>query len=252
MIDAATKRLLRDLADRYETASFLEGDPSRFMHGVEGGANREATAFVASSLSFGSRRQFLPKIAWIIDRAGGDVDSWIRGGGYGRDFASGSTRCFYRFFTEGTMRAFFDAYRRLMDEHGSLGEYVREVAGGDAGAAVDAICRWFAGRGACAVVPKDAHSACKRVCMFLRWMARDGSPVDLGLWSGFIDKRTLLIPLDTHVMQEARRLGLISCQGASMSAARRLTAALAEVFPDDPCRGDFALFGLGVDDEAHI
>jgi hypothetical protein len=31
-----------------------------------------------------------------------------------------------------------------------------------------------------------------------------------------------------------------------MSAARRLTAALAEVFPDDPLKGDFALFGYGV------
>jgi hypothetical protein len=31
-----------------------------------------------------------------------------------------------------------------------------------------------------------------------------------------------------------------------MSAARRLTAALAEVFPGDPLRGDFALFGYGV------
>jgi len=31
-----------------------------------------------------------------------------------------------------------------------------------------------------------------------------------------------------------------------MSAARRLSATLAEVFPDDPLRGDFALFGYGV------
>ena len=33
---------------------------------------------------------------------------------------------------------------------------------------------------------------------------------------------------------------------ASMSAARRLAATLAEVFPDEPLRGDFALFGYGV------
>ena len=89
-------------------------------------------------------------------------------------------------------------------------------------------------------------SACKRVCMFLRWMVRDGSPVDLGLWSGFIDKRTLIIPMDTHVLQEANRLGLINAKTASMSVARRLSARLAEIFPDDPMKGDFALFGYGV------
>ena len=51
---------LAEYAARYETAKFLEGDPSWFMHQVDGRANQEATAFVASALSFGSRRQFMP------------------------------------------------------------------------------------------------------------------------------------------------------------------------------------------------
>ena len=41
-------------------------------------------------------------------------------------------------------------------------------------------------------------------------------------------------------------LGLLTSRCASMNAARRLTSAMAEVFPDDPLRGDFALFGYGV------
>ena len=80
--------------------------------------------------------------------------------------------------------------------------------------------------------------------MFLRWMVRDGSPVDLGLWP-FIDKKSLIIPMDTHVLQEACKLGLIKSRTASMSAALRLSKALADVFPDDPMKGDFALFGYG-------
>ena len=92
----------------------------------------------------------------------------------------------------------------------------------------------------------QSNSPLKRWNMFLRWMVRDGSPVDLGLWSGFIDKRTLVIPMDTHVLQEACRLGLLESKTASMSAARKLTARLALIFPDDPLKGDFALFGYGV------
>ena len=242
-----TRRLLREYADRYETSAFSNGDPSQFLRSVAGNLNREATAFVASSLSFGSRPQFLPKIRGLIDLAGGDMDRWIREGLFARDFRADDKSCFYRFFTRGTMHRFFAAYRRLMVEHGSLGEYVRLEANGDGGAAVAAICRWFAEHDGGGVVPQDAKSACKRVCMFLRWMVRSGSPVDLGLWAGFIDRRTLLVPLDTHVVQEAIALGLLSSPCASMCAARRLTAALAEAFPDDPCRGDFALFGYGVD-----
>ena len=247
IMDAKTKDTLRRYARRYETASFINGDPSWFMHQVEGAANQEATAFVASALSFGSRAQFLPKIQWLLDRAGGNLDRWIRTGAFEKDLRPDDERCFYRFFTCATMNAFFRAYKGIMDEHGSLGKFVESRCGGDAVKAVAAICSRFCEGGSCGVVPQDHHSACKRVCMFLRWMVRTGSPVDLGLWSGFIDRKTLVVPLDTHVLQEAKKLGLVRSSTASMSAARRLTSALAEAFPDDPARGDFALFGYGVD-----
>ena len=248
MIDTETRELLLRLAERYETPQFIHGDPSWWMHQVEGPLNQEATAFVASVLSYGSRQQFMPKIGHLLDLAGGDMDRWLRSGAYAEAFAEGDTACFYRLYSRGTMRSFFDAYSRLMHEYGSLGGYVGAT---DGLGAVEAICNWFSAHGVSVVVPKDATSACKRVCMFLRWMVRSGSPVDLGLWSQRIDRRTLIMPLDTHVVSEAMKLGLLSSRCASMSAARRLTAALAEVFPDDPLRGDFALFGYGVDKLTH-
>ena len=82
--------------------------------------------------------------------------------------------------------------------------------------------------------------------MFLRWMVRSGSPVDLGLWADCIDRRTLIMPLDTHVLAEAQRLRLLTCNSATMSTARRLTQQMLEIFPDDPLKGDFALYGYGV------
>ena len=84
--------------------------------------------------------------------------------------------------------------------------------------------------------------------MFLRWMVRDNSAVDLGLWSE-IDKRTLIIPMDTHVMQQAVILGLLNNKTASMKAAQKLSSKMAEFFPDDPIKGDFALFGYGVNNK---
>ena len=247
MMDDKTRQLLRTLADRYETAGFIDGDPSWFMHQVDGDGNREATAFVASCLSYGSRTQFMPRIQWLLDRAGGNMDGWVRSGAFECDVRPGDSQCFYRLYTVGQMHSLLSRYRQMLAEYGTMGEYVRRHAAGDGLSAVDALTRWFGGQDASGIVPKDTQSACKRVCMFLRWMVRDGSPVDLGLWADFIDRRTLIIPLDTHVVQEARRLGLLRSASASMAAARRLTSALAEVFPDDPVRGDFALFGYGVD-----
>ena len=238
---------LRELADRYETREFLECDPSRFMHEVEGRANQEAAAFIASSLSFGSRAQFMPRIRHLVHEcAKRDVDAWVRTGAFERDMPCACADCFYRFYKVADINQFLKTYRRLMLEAGSLGDFVRAQSNADGARAVAAICSYF-GASSGGIIPKDAKSACKRLCMFLRWMVRRDSPVDIGIWADFIDRRTLVMPLDTHVLHQSQNLGLLKSNAASFSAAKRLTAKLAETFPDDPLRGDFALFGLGIE-----
>lgn len=240
--------LLTEYAARYETADFLYGDPSWFMHQVNGDANKEVTAFIASCLSYGSRKQFMPKIQQIVDFADGDVYSWVLSGDYENDIKDDNGTCFYRLYTQHTIRALLDALRQMLQEYGTIGQFVRRNAT-DGLSAVKALTAFFAAHGIETIIPKNATSACKRVCMFLRWMVRSGSPVDLGLWADSIDRRTLIMPMDTHVLQEGNRLGLISNKTASMSVAVRLTNRLAKVFPDDPLKGDFALFGYGVNQD---
>ena len=245
-----TIELLRKYAAKYETADFFSRDPSLFMRRLgsrESAANREATAFLSSCLSFGSIDQFLPKIQSLIDLARGNVHAWIGKAAFGRDIPDDPKRRFYRFITYANLNAFFRTYSRVIREHGTLGGLVKSRSDGTAITAVRTICAAFADSGAAYLVPKDATSACKRVCLFLRWMARSGSPVDIGLWSDFIDRRTLIMPLDTHVLDEARRLGLISGKQTSMRTAVKLTAEMAKAFPDDPLKGDFALFGHGLE-----
>lgn len=92
--------------------------------------------------------------------------------------------------------------------------------------------------------PKDKKSACKRLNMLLRWMARQDSPVDLGLWD--IDPSKLIIPVDTHVHRMALDLGLTKRRQADMKTALEITDAMREIWPEDPAKGDFALFGYGI------
>ena len=97
----------------------------------------------------------------------------------------------------------------------------------------------------CAFLEVSAKSPQKKLNMLLRGMIRKESEVDFGIWKSF-DHRDLLIPLDTHVCRGAYLLGLTDTETFSLKNARNITEALAEVFPDDPCLGDFALFGSGV------
>ena len=248
-MDEATKSMLREMADRYETADFIEGDPSWFMHQVSGRENQETIAFIASVLSYGRRDLFLPKIQRFLSWSRNQPFEWVRGGGYSKEIPA-DTRSFYRLYNNRMMVALLDGLRDMLQRYGSIGGFVEQKSTSrQAVEALEALSQFFYDRGIKGMVPSPHSSVAKRPCMFLRWMVRDGSPVDLGLWTDFIDKRSLFIPMDTHVLQEARNIGLVSGKTASWNTVVGLTDALKEVFPDDPARGDFALFGYGVNKE---
>jgi len=83
----------------------------------------------------------------------------------------------------------------------------------------------------------------KRYLMFLRWMVRSDE-IDLGLWSK-IDKKDLLMPLDTHTFKVSQKLGLLKRKTYDMKAVLELTETLKKFDSFDPIKYDFALYRLG-------
>lgn len=246
------RRKLLSLANKYEVPDFLNGDPSWFMHQVIGERNQETIAFIASCLSYGSRNVFMPRIQYLLDCSRNEPYEWIKSGKYKLDIPNDDT-CFYRLYTNAMMYALFNALQAMYEVYGDMKNFIRCHTGHnddnyqlEAIEAIEAICHYFQEQEAVRIVPKNASSSCKRVCMFLRWMVRTDSPVDLGIWSDLIRLRSLIMPLDTHVIQQSLQLGLITSKTTSMSVARKLTDKLLEIFPDDPLKADFALFGYGV------
>jgi len=91
----------------------------------------------------------------------------------------------------------------------------------------------------------DLKAANKKIHLLRRWMVRDDGIVDLGLWKN-TSPADLIIPLDVHVHRTASMLGITSRKSTDLSTALEITSFLKEIFPTDPCRGDFALFGYGI------
>lgn len=89
------------------------------------------------------------------------------------------------------------------------------------------------------------QTALKRVNMALRWLVRDDGIVDMGVWKS-IPKSKLYIPLDVHVGNTARDLGLLTRKQDDRKAVEELTGVLREYRPEDPAYYDYALFGIGV------
>jgi uncharacterized protein (TIGR02757 family) len=88
-------------------------------------------------------------------------------------------------------------------------------------------------------------SACKRLCMYLRWMVRPDDGIDLGLWKG-IPPAKLVIPVDAHIQRICRFLGFTTRRQADWRMAREITARLRELDPADPVKYDFSLCHLGI------
>ncbi len=277
MISEDLKNKLRVLANKYEVSSFCDADPSQFLRWYEPDKGRgtvadvEAASFIAAMLAFGNRKQFIPKITEVLqtaDRSLGSVSEWLRADAFKKYFPKGEKK-FYRFYSYDDMQVFFGELADILKSFDSLGAFFEtQYKEGEVSPCARTSLRSTPSNGGhprnapvvptlsdlissafpkSSIVPKGRTSANKRVHMFLRWMVRQNSPVDLGLWK-WADPASLLIPLDTHVMQEAVKLGLIPpAASPSRKTAELLTSTLSEVFHGDPCRGDFALFGLGVD-----
>lgn len=241
---------LKRWAEQYETAEFIQSDPVQIPHRYDSRVNIEISAFVTAWIAWGNRKQIIKK-ADFIDREifKGEPYHYIVGNTVERgnrpewEQYKGSTDCLYRTFTFGD---FHDLCARLYDVYTSAENMEAAIKKAHETNGETALATLQSLFGSVNGIPDfETQSACKRLCLFLRWMCRKGSPVDFGLWD-VCDPRNLIIPLDTHVHKQAIRLGLTKRRTPDLRTAIEITDRFAEVFPDDPAKGDFSLFGYGV------
>lgn len=249
MIDKNLAEKIRFLARKYETADFLTKDPSQFMHRFSDVQNQEAVAFISANLAFGRREQILSHVEAILDAAGSSPVSWILSENY-KDFfhfdsQSELKKSFYRMYTNQDMILFFDGLKKIFESEETAGEFFRKKWEKSSEKYLHFVIEDAFDK-KCSLVPHTKDSAAKKINMMLRWLVRSSSPVDLGLWTWY-DKKNLLMPLDVHVMNQANELGLIKSKSANLKTAVCLTEKMKEIFPDDPVRADFALFGYDVE-----
>lgn len=241
---------LKRWTEQYETADFINADPVQIPHRYDSRVNIEISAFVTAWIAWGNRKQIIKK-ADFIDRGifKGEPYHYIVGNTVERgnrpewEQYKGSTDCLYRTFTFGD---FHDLCARLYDVYTSAENMEAAIKKAHETNGETALATLQSLFGSVNGIPDfETQSTCKRLCLFLRWMCRKGSPVDFGLWD-VCDPRNLIIPLDTHVHKQAIRLGLTKRRTPDLRTAIEITDRFAEVFPDDPAKGDFSLFGYGV------
>ncbi|MBQ1694304.1 MAG: DUF2400 domain-containing protein [Bacteroidales bacterium] len=226
-MDALLKDRLRQWADTYNNPEYFREDPIAFPREFAsrgaGLKDIEIAAVFAAHFAWGRRSMIVRDCNRLFDEMEWRPYDYVMKGCWRCDAAS--------------------AHRTVRwSEVASICARLKEYYSG-----YDSLERLDAGQIRTGVYgqKEDPKAANKKINMMRRWMVRRDGKVDLGLWKD-TDPATLVIPLDVHVYQEAEALGLTDRRQKDLRTAVQITDAFREIWPADPCLGDFALFGYGI------
>ena len=230
-MDEALKETLTGWAEEYNDPKYFQEDPiifpTRFAQMYISGeaclADVEISALLSAHLAWGRRQMIVRDCERMFCEMGWKPYDYVMGGDYRDENAS-----MHRTIKWSDFAAVCGRLKNIYGTRDSLeGLTDTEIR-----------CMIFGQK-------EDRKAPNKKISMMRRWMTRDDGKVDLGVWKKS-DKKSLILPLDVHVYGQATALGLTARRQKDIVTAIEITDAFREIWPDDPCMGDFALFGYGV------
>ena len=233
-MDQSLKETLIGWAHEYNDPKYFQEDPIIFpthfakkhMDGESSVADVEIAALLSSHLAWGRRAMIVRDCDRMFEEMCWRPYDYVMNGEYRNEDVS-----LHRTIKWSQFAQICENLRNIYGERDSL-EGLTDT---------DIRCRIFGQK-------EDRKAPNKKISMMRRWMVRDDGKVDLGLWKAS-DKKKLILPLDVHVYEQATALGLTSRRQKDIVTAREITDAFREIWPEDPCMGDFALFGYGVNNK---
>lgn len=250
--------LMRETLDRearrINSPDFIGSDPVQFPRRFTRQEDIEIVSLLASTIAWGNRTMICRDCERMLALMEHRPFDYMMDEGYEElDPAMNLHRTFFARNLQHYLRGLRAIYRR----HGTLEAFAasehiaqsetpswqlvaamsRELAAANGAAACDSRC-----------LPGNLdNTALKRINMALRWLVRDDGIVDLGIWH-VLTPAQLYIPLDVHVGNVSRQLGLLARRANDRKAVLELTGHLRQMRPDDPVLYDYALFGLGIEE----
>ena len=244
--------LLEHLHDNYNRPEFIEPDPISIPHSFSDKADREISGFLAATIAWGNRKAIVKsarRMMQYMDYAPADFVN----NASDKDLVTLQSYV-HRTFNGQDFTDFVLGIRHITTHWGGIGDFFEKnyAQTQDMTRVISLFRKEFF---ACDHNPHcekhlssiDKGAACKRINMYLRWFVRhDNRGVDFGLWKT-IPMSALYLPLDVHVGNMGRALGLLSRKQSDWKATEEITCSLREFNADDPVRYDYSLFGAGID-----
>lgn len=249
--DSRMRELLDEAVARINVPGFVADDPVQFPRRFGALCDVEIAALLCAIMAWGRRPMILRDCERLLALMEGRPHEYVMSGEWAElPDSLNIHRTMFASHLKYMLRGLREVYRR----HGSLEAFCAACVPEGAAQAPwllgEALRRLLAdvngGAGCPECLPTRMDTtALKRVNMALRWLVRDDGVVDMGVWK-CLRPSQLYVPLDVHVGNVSRSLGLLCRRSNDRKAVELLTASLRLYDPADPVRYDFALFGLGV------
>lgn len=249
-MDKDIKELLDSEAARINNPDFIGRDPVQFPRRFESLQDIEIVSLLASTIAWGNRKMICRDIEKMLSLMDNQPYSYMMDKGY-EDLDPKLN--IHRTFFASHLQHFLRGLRKIYEKHDSLDSFAMFHKVGEEEAPawklvelINKVLEEENGQQCSRCLPLNLkQSALKRVNMALRWLVRDDGIVDLGVWKS-IPKSKLYIPMDVHVGNVSRELGLLKRKQNDRKSVEELTGVLKTMRPDDPAIYDYALFGIGI------
>jgi len=242
--------LLNGEAARYNTPDFIDADPVQFPRMFKDVRDIEIAALLASTIAWGNRTMICRSANKMFGLMDWQPYNYVMDAGY-EELPDGNI---HRTFFNRNLRHYLRGLHSIYRKYGSIEAFAVACGAPESETPswhlAESINSVFAeangGCGDCRCLPLGLDkSALKRFNMALRWLVRNDGIVDMGAWTA-LKPSQLYIPLDVHVGNVSRSLGILGRKQNDRRAVEELTATLRLLRPDDPVVYDFALFGIGI------
>jgi len=239
---------------KYNRPDFIENDPILIPHQFSKLQDIEIAGFFAATLAWGQRKTIINKSKELMKLFGNSPHEFILN--HSESDLKQLLNFKHRTFNSTDLLYFIHFFKNFYSNYQSLEEiFIPKSGEENVKKGIERFHKifisneYFPQRTGKHVASPSKKSACKRINMFLRWMVRkDDQGVDFGLWKN-IRMNQLVCPCDVHVEKVARRLQLIERKQVDWLMAEELTDHLKSFEPADPVKYDFALFGMGLNEE---
>ena len=251
-VSSDVRELLDSEAARINSPAFIGEDPVQFPRRFSKLQDIEIVAFLSSIIAWGNRKMICRDAERMLSLMDNDPYQYVMDEGY-EDL--NPRQNLHRTFFGEHFSYFLRGMRKIYIKYGSLDAFSAKICAGDNEAPswklVEEMQKVMSdvnnGTTCSQCLPVNLQqTALKRINMALRWLVRDDGIVDMGVWKS-IPKSKLYIPLDVHVGNISRELGLLKRKANDRKSVEMLTRLLRTLRPDDPAIYDFALFGIGVE-----